>query len=87
VKATPAFDGALCDKVGLKPLEFDSEADSLFHEFDRAGKRHMEYLRDRGAFADVPFKLLMAEFKEHYPQLFTTQLTGEFRSEVVAGDL
>jgi transglutaminase-like putative cysteine protease len=88
VKATPAFDLALCDKVGLKPLDFDGETDSLFHEFDRAGRRHMEYLRDRGTFADVPFDLLMTEFKRYYPQLFHEgHLDGDFRSEAVAGDL
>jgi len=88
VKATPAFDLALCDKVGLKPLDFDGETDSLFHEFDRAGRRHMEYLRDRGTYADVPFDLLMTEFKAYYPQLFHAgHLDADFRSEAVAGDL
>jgi transglutaminase-like putative cysteine protease len=87
VKATPAFDLALCDKVGLKPLDFDGETDSLFHEFDRAGRRHMEYLRDRGTYADVPFDLLMIEFKAYYPQLFHAgHLDGDFRSEAIAGD-
>ncbi len=87
VKATPAFDLPLCEKVGLKPLEFDGETDSLFHEFDRAGKRHMEYLRDRGTYSDVPFDTLIAEFKETYPHLFHTgHLDGEFRSEAIAGD-
>src|SRR5262249_57004879 len=42
VKATPSFDKALCEKVGLKTLDFDGKADSLFHPFDRAGRRHME---------------------------------------------
>lgn len=88
VKATPAFDLALCEKVGLKPLEFDGKADSLFHEFDRAGKRHMEYLRDRGTYADVPFDTLIGEFKVAYPHLFHPgHLDGEFRNEAVAGDV
>jgi transglutaminase-like putative cysteine protease len=87
VKATPAFDLPLCQKVGLKPLDFDGETDSLFHEFDLAGKRHMEYLRDRGTYADVPFDLLMVEFRTYYPQLFHAgHLGGDFRSEAVAGD-
>src|SRR5665647_1478457 len=49
VKATPAFDLALCDRAGIKPLEFDGETDSLFQPFDQAGRKHMEYLKDRGA--------------------------------------
>ncbi len=88
VKATPAFDLALCEKVGLKPLEFDGVSDSLFHEFDRAGKRHMEYLRDRGPYPDVPFDTIIADFRAHYPFLFEPGALcgGEFRNEAVAGD-
>jgi transglutaminase-like putative cysteine protease len=45
VKATPAFDRALCDRINLRPLEFDGSTDSLFQPFDQGGRRHMEYLR------------------------------------------
>lgn len=87
VKATPAFDLALCEKVGLKPLDFDGKTDSLFHEFDRAGQRHMEYLRDRGAYADVPFDTIISDFRTNYPHLFEPGALcgGEFRAEAVAG--
>jgi transglutaminase-like putative cysteine protease len=85
VKATPAFDLALCERVGIKPLEFDGENDSLFHPFDREGRRHMEYLRDRGTFADVPFETIQEAFSHAYPSLMTgTVLKGDFRSEAVA---
>ena len=69
VKATPAFDRGLCDKFGVRALEFDGRADSLFQPTDMAGRRHMEYLRDRGARADVPVAEIMAAFAEHYPGL------------------
>jgi transglutaminase-like putative cysteine protease len=85
VKATPAFDRALCDRVGIKPLEFDGKTDSLFHEFDQAGRRHMEYLRDRGSFADVPFETIKADFIKSYPDLMSGHgLAGDFHSEAVA---
>ena len=85
VKATPAFDRALCDRVGLKPLEFDGEKDSLFHPFDRAGRRHMEYLNDRGTFSDVPFDTIKADFLTSYPSLISGDgLAGDFRSEAIA---
>jgi transglutaminase-like putative cysteine protease len=85
VKATPAFDRALCDRVGIKPLEFDGETDSLFQPFDQAGRRHMEYLKDRGTFADVPFVAIKAEFLKTYPSLMSGDgLAGDFRSEAVA---
>src|SRR2546425_6738101 len=47
VKATPAFNLALCTRFRVKPLEFDGRSDSIFHPFDADNRRHMEYLRDR----------------------------------------
>lgn len=73
VKATPAFNIALCEKFRVKPLEFDGRNDSIFHPFDADERRHMEYLRDRGSFADVPFEEIRAAFREFYPQLYALQ--------------
>ena len=69
VKATPAFNIELCEKFGLQPLEFNGREDSLYHEFDVAGNRHMEYLNDRGEYLDLPFEDLMATMRAHYPGL------------------
>ena len=69
IKATPTFNQSLCDRFGVKALEFDGEHDSLLHPFDTAGQRHMEYLRDRGSHADVPFEDMQRVFAEHYPGL------------------
>ena len=69
VKATPAFDRGLCAKFGVKALDFDGRADSLFQPYDVAGRRHMEYLLDRGTREDVPVPEIMAAFAEHYPGL------------------
>ncbi|MGH1371834.1 MAG: transglutaminase-like domain-containing protein [Cellvibrionaceae bacterium] len=66
VKATPAFNIELCEKFGLKPLEFDGLQDSIYHEFDQAGNRHMEYLLERGEFDEVPFEDMMRVFGEVY---------------------
>jgi transglutaminase-like putative cysteine protease len=85
VKATPAFDRALCERVGLKPLEFDGTTDSLFQPFDQAGRRHMEYLKDRGTFADVPFEIIQVDFLRTYSALMAGNgLAGDFRLEAVA---
>lgn len=67
VKATPAFNKLLCDKTGIKPLEFDGENDSIFHEFDQAGNKHMEYLKDHGRFDDLPFQKIAEAYKKQYP--------------------
>jgi len=70
VKATPAFNLALCEKFRVKPLEFDGRNDSIFHPFDADERRHMEYLRDRGNFADVPVTEIREAFREYYPRLY-----------------
>jgi len=67
VKATPAFNVELCTKFNLVPLEFDGRSDSLFHSFDMAGNRHMEYLNYRGEYADTPIDSILATFREVSP--------------------
>ena len=66
-KATPAFNVELCDRFGLHPLEFDGRSDSIYHPFDKSGHRHMEYLRERGSFTDVPLAQIVADFRSVYP--------------------
>lgn len=68
-KATPAFNLSLCEKFGLLPLAFDGVTDSLYHPFDRAGQRHMEYVNERGSFDDLPLAQICASFAVVYPGL------------------
>jgi transglutaminase-like putative cysteine protease len=70
VKATPAFNLALCTKFRVMPLEFDGRSDSIFHPYDQDARRHMEYVRDRGSFADVPAAQIQRAFREFYPRLY-----------------
>jgi transglutaminase-like putative cysteine protease len=70
VKATPAFNLELCRRFHVKPLEFDGREDSIFHPFDETNRRHMEYVRLRGSFADVPVEEIAAAFREAYPALY-----------------
>jgi transglutaminase-like putative cysteine protease len=67
LKATPAFNLQLCERFGLLPLEFDGTADSIYHPYDRAGNRHMEYVRQRGSFDDLPLAQMLADFAALYP--------------------
>jgi transglutaminase-like putative cysteine protease len=71
VKATPAFNLALCTRFRVKPLEFNGRDDSIFHPFDQDNRRHMEYLRDRGTYADVPVADIQHAFKEAYPKFYS----------------
>jgi len=68
VKATPAFNFSLCQRFGVRPLEFDGRHDSIFQEYDHGRRRFMEYVRQRGHYADVPYNAIIAEFKSVYPR-------------------
>ncbi len=70
VKATPAFNGSLCEHFNIKSLEFDGTKDSIFHPFDNSGKRHMEYVRDHGVFSDLPWERVLTESMKLYPVYF-----------------
>jgi len=67
VKATPAFNVELCEKMHLLPLDFDGRNDSLYHPLDREGKQHMEYIRDHGIHDAVPVEAMVATWRRHYP--------------------
>jgi transglutaminase-like putative cysteine protease len=69
VKATPTFDRSLCEKFGVPPLDFDGERDALFHAYDTGGRRHMEYVRQRGSFADLPYDAFVEAIREAYPHI------------------
>ncbi|HWI82181.1 transglutaminase family protein [Ramlibacter sp.] len=67
VKATPAFNLALCERFGIHPLDWDGRTDSLYHPYDKEGRRHMEYVNQRGSFDDVPAARIAADFAALYP--------------------
>lgn len=85
VKATPAFNKSLCEKLNVAPLEFDGIHDSLFQPFDTAGNTFMEYLTDHGQFADLPYKRMVNAFVGAYPHLFESPWPkGDFEAEAAA---
>lgn len=67
LKATPAFNIELCERFGLLPLDFDGCRDSIYHPFDRAGHRHMEYVHQHGSYEDMPLADIVAGFRAAYP--------------------
>jgi len=80
-KATPAFNLSLCEKFGLLPLDFDGVNDSLYHPFDRAGQRHMEYVHQRGPFDDLPLAAIVQGFAEAYGDFGRTAPEGDFATD------
>ncbi len=84
VKATPAFNIELCERFGVKPLEFDGTSDALLHPYDTAGRQHMEYVRDRGSFDDLPLDEIRACFEEMYPRWVDERPGGDLAAEAEA---
>ena len=83
VKATPAFNLSLCERFGLLPLDFDGRSDSIYHPFDKAGNRHMEYVNQRGAFDDMPLARIVEDFRVVYPRLVGAELMqADFAADV-----
>jgi transglutaminase-like putative cysteine protease len=66
VKATPAFNVELCRRHRVPPLDFDGRHDSLFHPYSATSQRFMEYVRDHGAFGDIPVERLVAAWEDAY---------------------
>lgn len=67
LKASTAFNIELCERFGVKVLDFDGTTDALMHPYDTTGHRHMEYVRQRGSFTDLPLEQILATFAEVYP--------------------
>lgn len=76
VKATPAFNIEMCRRFDVLPLEFDGTADSLLQPYDAKNRRHMEYVRDRGLFDDLPFEAISADMRAAYPRLIAAAERG-----------
>ncbi|MDO8606231.1 MAG: transglutaminase family protein [Phaeospirillum sp.] len=77
IKSTPAFNLKLCEKFGVHPLEWGGRTDSVFHPYDVQDRRHMEYVRERGSFTDVPYEQITATYRESSPRLMVDDPWGK----------
>ena len=84
VKATPVFNLSLCEKFGTLPLEFDGRNDSIFHPYNAAGNKHMEYITEHGSFADLPLADIKASFEMHYPKMYGAKHRGMVKGDMEA---
>jgi transglutaminase-like putative cysteine protease len=84
LKATPSFNIELCRRMRLAPLDFDGRSDAVMHAFDETGQRHMEYLRFRGEYDDVPLDEICATFDVCYPKLRRADANEDFDRDVAA---
>lgn len=71
VKATPAFDLTMCQENRIKPVEFDGKHDAIFHSHNLDGDLHIEYVKDRGHYPDVPIEDILTILQVTYgPETF-----------------
>jgi transglutaminase-like putative cysteine protease len=70
VKVTSAFNIELCERFRVMPLEFDGKHDALLHPYTADGRHHMEYVRDRGSFDELPLGEIIEAFRSTYPLMF-----------------
>ncbi|MGK0289625.1 MAG: transglutaminase-like putative cysteine protease [bacterium] len=82
VKVTPTFNDSLCKKFNTASLDFDGENDSLLHPYTADKKKHMEYVKQRGIYADVPYQEIFDTTKELYPHAFEDSTDIEFSKHV-----
>jgi len=66
VKATPAFNKALCARHRVAPLEFDGRTDSIFQPYNLEHQKFMEYLAFHGTHDDIPVAELLAAWEDTY---------------------
>ena len=62
LKATPAFNIEMTEKMGLIPVEFDGKSDGIFHLKDKKGDISIEYLKDVGSWPDLPMEHILDAF-------------------------
>ena len=66
VKANPAYDKELCIKHNYHITEFNGKDDALFDPLDLSGNKFMEYTKDHGTYAKVPYFRMVCTWLKHY---------------------
>ena len=78
VKATPAFNAALCRRHQTVPLEFNGHEDSVFQAYNQDQKRFMEYVNDHGVFSDIPVDAIVIAWRKTYSDARVDQWIRQF---------
>ena len=85
-KLSSAFNLELCERFGVKVLEFDGTDDALMHPYDQAGNLHMEYVDQRGSFDDLPLDRILRDFAEIYGTAFGSATTAADAGDTAFSD-
>ncbi|MFX0185665.1 MAG: transglutaminase family protein [Candidatus Hodarchaeota archaeon] len=66
IKLTPSFETSLCERHNFPICEFDGINDAIFKPTDNLGQPFVEYINDRGVYADLPFQEMLNTFLNFY---------------------
>jgi transglutaminase-like putative cysteine protease len=66
IKLTPSFETSLCERHNFPVCEFDGINDAIFKPNDNLGRPFVEYINDRGVYADLPFQEMLNTFLKFY---------------------
>ncbi|MFX0014387.1 MAG: transglutaminase family protein [Promethearchaeota archaeon] len=69
IKLTPSFQTPLCERHNFPVCFFDGRNDATFKPFDNDGNPFVEYINDRGVYADLPYDEIFTAFREYYGYL------------------
>ncbi|MFX0125949.1 MAG: transglutaminase family protein [Candidatus Hodarchaeota archaeon] len=65
-KLTPSFETPLCERHNFPVCAFNGVDDATFKPYDNAGNLFVEYINDRGTYADLPYDEIFSIFTEYY---------------------
>ncbi|HEY3889200.1 MAG TPA: transglutaminase domain-containing protein [Caulobacteraceae bacterium] len=77
VKVSPTFNSRLCEKMGVRTLDFDGVHNAHLQPFDEAGQTFMSYDKFHGVFHDVPARFLAEEMVRLYPKAHAAIRAGD----------
>lgn len=66
LKLAPTFDREMCAKIRVQTNEYDGYHDALLPLTNLDGELYIEYVKDRGDAADIPFAEIILAFKDYY---------------------
>ncbi len=69
IKVTPSFETVLCKRHNLPVCDFDGINDAIFQPYDNLGRPFVEYVKDRGTAADLPYQEIIETFEKDYGKL------------------
>ncbi len=66
LKLAPTFNREMCAKINVQTNDFDGFHDALLPLTNLDGELYVEYVKDRGDAADIPFDEIIQAFKDYY---------------------